>query len=175
VGAVALCAGLLSAGVAQASPAIPTGPDPLVAGDTVVRPHAVVATPDGKIYVAGVRLLRRGGSEGRAYERRVFAYTPTRGATAATARIPVAGTGELCPVSASGTECGDGQPATEARLGHVSGIAVDKDGRVYLAENFWARIRVVGTDGRIDTVDGRRAASTRRRAWPTTPPRTPSW
>lgn len=49
---------------------------------------------------------------------------------------------------------GDGGPATEARLSHPSGVAVDSSGNVYIADRDNNRIRSVHPDGTIVTVAG---------------------
>jgi len=49
---------------------------------------------------------------------------------------------------------GDRIPATEAQLNEPCGVAVDSEGFVYIADADNCRIRVVDTDGIIDTVAG---------------------
>lgn len=50
---------------------------------------------------------------------------------------------------------GDGGPATNAYLNGPSSVAVDSFGNVYIADTFNCRIRVVGTNGIINTVAGK--------------------
>ena len=49
---------------------------------------------------------------------------------------------------------GDGGPASEAQLRGPLGVAVDKVGNVYIAEETYGRIRMVNTSGIITTVAG---------------------
>jgi sugar lactone lactonase YvrE len=53
-----------------------------------------------------------------------------------------------------GTYSGDGGPATEAGLGFPSGLAVDGQGNLFIADQFNARIRKVSPDGIITTIAG---------------------
>lgn len=48
----------------------------------------------------------------------------------------------------------EGVLATETRLGSPYGVALDQDGRLFIAERGSRRVRVVGTDGKIRTVAG---------------------
>jgi len=69
----------------------------------------------------------------------------------------VAGTGATCsPVTAP---CGDGGPATEARLYYPNSVAVGPDNSIYIADQITNRIRRVGPDGVITTVAGTGAAA----------------
>lgn len=49
---------------------------------------------------------------------------------------------------------GDGGPATKATFASISGIALDAEGNLYIADTLESRIRRVGTDGIINTVVG---------------------
>ena len=49
---------------------------------------------------------------------------------------------------------GDGGPADQASIGYVSGLAVDADGNLYIADQSHSKIRKVTPDGLITTVAG---------------------
>jgi Concanavalin A-like lectin/glucanases superfamily/FG-GAP-like repeat/HYDIN/CFA65/VesB-like, Ig-like domain/Abnormal spindle-like microcephaly-assoc'd, ASPM-SPD-2-Hydin/FIMAH domain/NHL repeat len=57
-------------------------------------------------------------------------------------------------ISGTGGFSGDGGPATSAMLGIPSGIGVDSDGNLYIADSNNGRIRKVDTSGTIATVAG---------------------
>lgn len=69
-----------------------------------------------------------------------------------------AGDGLACPSAGLGNNCGDGGPATEAQLGPVREIAMDRFGNGFILANEhrgrgdW--IRRVGVDGTIHTLGG---------------------
>jgi serine/threonine-protein kinase len=49
---------------------------------------------------------------------------------------------------------GDGGPATEAKLGRLSDVAIGPDGRIYIADTDNDCVRVITTDGTISTFAG---------------------
>lgn len=61
--------------------------------------------------------------------------------------------GVITTVAGGGTMLGDGGPATKARLGNPTGVAVDPDGNLYIADTHDNRIRRVAK-GVITTVAG---------------------
>ena len=94
-------------------------------------PIAVAVHPDGSIYIAAGRRIRRVGPDGII--------------------TTVAGDGGGCN---SGDSCGDGGPATAAEVNAV-GLALGPDGALFIADFFpSSRIRRVGPDGIISTVAG---------------------
>lgn len=66
--------------------------------------------------------------------------------------------GRLWTVAGDGTEqyggVGDGGPATEASLVSPWGLALDALGRLYIADSFDGRVRMVDLEGTISTVAG---------------------
>ncbi|WP_375773297.1 hypothetical protein NR798_21260 [Archangium gephyra] len=50
--------------------------------------------------------------------------------------------------------CGDGGPASKACLNGPWGLAIDRDGNVYVSDSFNHRVRRIGGDGLISTVAG---------------------
>ncbi|XP_063415376.1 teneurin-m-like isoform X2 [Mytilus trossulus] len=68
----------------------------------------------------------------------------------------VAGTGEECPPMAL-DKCGDGKLAKDARLVRPKGIAISKDGIIYVADNL--NIRKITPDGKIHTLIDSQAQS----------------
>jgi len=68
--------------------------------------------------------------------------------------------GQVTVLAGTGTPGfgGDGGPAAAAQINGPSGLAVDAQGNVYVADTGNNRIRVIGTDGVIRTVAGNGAA-----------------
>ncbi len=63
----------------------------------------------------------------------------------------IAGTGVGCTTAPA---CGDGGPATSARLGFPEGVAVDSAGDVYIADFVDNEVRKVAPSGTITTIAG---------------------
>jgi uncharacterized protein (TIGR03437 family) len=81
---------------------------------------------NGSLYVADMTIARRVSLYGAA--------------------VVIAGPGNLAE--------GDGGPATQARLNHPTGLALDSIGNLYIADGANNRIRRVGLDGTITTLAG---------------------
>lgn len=71
-------------------------------------------------------------------------------------RVRRIASGTITTVAGTGQQgfAGDGSPATAAELDSPMGIAVVPDGRVFVADSHNHRIRVIGTDGTIQTFAG---------------------
>lgn len=95
----------------------------------LMNPYGVAVAPDGRVYIAddGNNRVRR-----------------------------VANDGTISTVAGSGTPgfSGDGGPATAASLNHVTGVAVDAEGILYIVDYFNQRVRRVAIDGTITTFAG---------------------
>ena len=96
----------------------------------LMHPRGVAFGPDGAMYVADS-------------DRSVVRRVSPDGATVAV-------------VAGSGTrgDGGDGGPATRAQLAWPTGLAVARDGSVYIADRGAHRVRKVAPDGTISTVAG---------------------
>lgn len=99
----------------------------LAASAGLVRPVAVATGPGGEIYIAEGNRVREVKPDGHI--------------------ATLAGRGEA-------GNAGDGGPATLAELNTPQGLAVDSEGRVYIADTLSNRLRRVDTDGTIRTVAG---------------------
>lgn len=121
----------------------PCGDGGLATGALLLGPYAISLDGAGNLYFADgfttCTFDSCGGSLGRV--RRIDA---TSGVV-----TTIAGNGGFCPTQQD--SCGDGGPATSAKLGIVRDIDVGSSGEVHLLE---ARLRVVGLDGRIRTTAG---------------------
>ncbi len=53
---------------------------------------------------------------------------------------------------------GDGRPATQAMISKPFNVALDRQGRIYIADSYNHRIRRIGLDGVIETIAGTGAA-----------------
>ncbi|MCI0623163.1 MAG: hypothetical protein L0387_16165, partial [Acidobacteria bacterium] len=99
------------------------------------RPDGIAVAPDGSLYISDSNNLRirRVGLDG--------VITTVAGGNLAACSVPTA-------------PCGDGGPATLARLGFPEEIKFGPDGSLYIADASFRRIRRVATDGIITTVAG---------------------
>lgn len=145
------------------------------------EPWGLARAPDGTVFVVdggeanqirridaqGVVHVLAGGTEGFADGRGAAArlHTPAAVAVDAQGTLYVADSGNhaIRRVTADGqvtTLAGDGQPgdrdgpAAQARFQSPMGIAVGPDGRVYVADTFNDRIRVITPDGQVTTLAG---------------------
>ena len=59
----------------------------------------------------------------------------------------------ICGAGEAG-DCGDGGPATHARLNQPYGVVSDRSGRVFFADRLNRRVRVIDTAGGISTLAG---------------------
>jgi RHS repeat-associated protein len=66
-------------------------------------------------------------------------------------RINFAGGGPAC---SNTSPCGDGGPATNARLTTIRGLALGPDGSLYISDSGMFKVRRVASDGTISTVAG---------------------
>jgi uncharacterized repeat protein (TIGR01451 family) len=71
-------------------------------------------------------------------------------------RKVTAATGDISTIAGTGTAgySGDGGAAINAMLQHPAGLALDKNGNLYIADNGNCRVRMVATNGTISTVAG---------------------
>jgi sugar lactone lactonase YvrE len=102
--------------------------------DPLWNPYAVAKDAQGNIYIAdtGNNVIRKVDSTGT--------------------QTVIAGNAKPC---LDNGRCGDGGPATSAKLYNPQGVAVDSLGDVYIADTRINRVRVVGTDGIINAFAGR--------------------
>jgi RHS repeat-associated protein len=109
--------------------------------DTALSPPAsrvggVVARPDGAFFVAAI-------------DRNQIYRVDTSGHA-----THFAGVAGGAPCTGGLGSCGDGGPATQARLNQPTGLALGPDGSLYIADTGANRIRKIGPDGIITTVAG---------------------
>lgn len=144
-------------------------------------PFGVAAASDGSVYVADAGESNRirkvspegsvttlaGGREGFADGAGAAASfnTPSALALDAAGNLYVADTGnnrvrKVTPEGVVTTLAGDGVagyvdgPAAQARFDSPVGVAVDKDGNVYVADTYNDRVRVITKDGVVKTLAG---------------------
>jgi DNA-binding beta-propeller fold protein YncE len=144
-------------------------------------PYGVAVSAAGRVYVAdagdnnrirgiapdGTVSTLAGGDEGFADGLGATARfnTPSGLALDAAGNLYVADTGnhairKVTPQGLVSTLAGDGVagfrdgPAAQARFNGPIGVAVDGQGKVYVADTYNDRIRVIGTDGAVSTLAG---------------------
>lgn len=144
-------------------------------------PFGVAVAPDGSVYVGdagesnrirrltpeGVVTTVAGGAEGFADGAGAAASfsTPSALALDAAGNLYVADTGNnrvrrVTPEGVVSTIAGDGTagfrdgPAAQAQFDAPVGVAVDKDGNVYVADTYNDRVRVINRDGQVRTLAG---------------------
>ncbi|WNG19043.1 kelch repeat-containing protein [Cystobacter fuscus] len=138
------------------------------------NPHDVAVAPDGTLYIADTfnNRVRKVGTDGilttlpgsEAYQPRSVAVGPDGGVYVAYtalhcirkvlpdgSAITVAGT---CGFSSNG-DSGDEGPATHARLSYPHGLAVGKEGNLYIADFDNDRVRYVTPEGIIHPLAGK--------------------
>lgn len=105
------------------------------------NPTGLALGPDGTLYIADSELhrIRKVKPDG------------TINTVAGTSTYTDNGTGGN---SSPGGFSGDGGPATAALLSYPNGVALGKDGSIYISDGGNHRIRRIGTDGIINTVAG---------------------
>ena len=154
-----------------------------IAGDgspaTLADPFGIAVGEDGTIYVAdagdsnqirkitpdGSVTTLAGGREGSADGAGAQAsfHTPSGLAIDADGNLYVADTGnnrirKVTPEGVVSTIAGDGTagyadgPSAQARFNGPIGVAVDKDGNVYVADSYNDRIRKISKDGQVTTL-----------------------
>lgn len=143
-------------------------------------PYGVAIARDGTLYVSDagdnnrIRVLRADGSvatlagsaEGFADGTGAAAFnTPSGISMDQAGNLYVADTGNhairrVTPQGVVSTVAGDGTPGfrdgpvAQARFNGPIGVAVGRDGRVYVADTYNDRIRVIATDGTVSTLAG---------------------
>ncbi|MGH8247947.1 MAG: RICIN domain-containing protein, partial [Gammaproteobacteria bacterium] len=110
-------------------------PDPVhpTRSRTIRAPIAVEVDAPGNVYAVEVSYQTLGADRGAA---RIL-------------RLESDGRATL--VAGGGFQSGDDGPANQASLGYVSGIAFDRMGNLYIADQSNQRVRKVGRDGNIST------------------------
>jgi sugar lactone lactonase YvrE len=149
---------------------------------TLSDPFGVAVATDGTIYLSdtgennriqkitpdGNVITIAGGVEGFAdgVEDKAQFNTPSGLALAPNGALIVADTGnnrirKLTPAGQSSTVAGNGAagyadgPANAAEFNGPTGVAVDKNGNIYVADSYNDRIRLITPDGQVSTVAGK--------------------
>ena len=99
------------------------------------RPESLALAPDGSLYIGfrDMPIVRRVAVDGTI--------------------TAIAGGDSVCNLSRTTNECGYGGPATSARLFDAYGLAVGRDGTVYIADGNHLLLRI-GPDGIITRIGG---------------------
>lgn len=132
------------------------------------EPFGIVAAPDGTIFVADAGhsdRIRRVARDGFVSTVAGGFRTPSGLALAPDGTLYVADTGNhairrVDPDGSVSTLAGDGTPgyadgpAHQARFNGPIGIAVARDGRIFVSDTYNDRIRVIGVDGTVTTLAG---------------------
>jgi sugar lactone lactonase YvrE len=132
------------------------------------EPFGIVAAPDGTIFVADAGhsdRIRRVARDGVVSTVASGFRTPSGLALAPDGTLYVADTGNhairrVDPDGSVSTLAGDGTPGYadgpthQARFNGPIGIAVARDGRIFVSDTYNDRIRVIGVDGTVTTLAG---------------------
>jgi sugar lactone lactonase YvrE len=132
------------------------------------EPFGIVAAPDGTIFVADAGhsdRIRRIAHDGHVSTVAGGFSTPSGLALAPDGTLYVADTGthtirRIAPDGSVSTLAGDATPgyadgpAHQARFNGPIGIAVARDGRVFVSDTYNDRIRVISVDGIVSTLAG---------------------
>jgi sugar lactone lactonase YvrE len=147
-------------------------------GAELNRPQGIAIGPDATLYIADtgnqrIRSVAAGqiatfaGTAGFGGAATVATFhTPTALAVDASGALLVCDTGNqrilrisagvATTIAGDGVQgfSGDGGAATSAELDTPAGVAVARDGRIFIADSHNARLRVIATDGTITTFAG---------------------
>lgn len=130
------------------------------AADLHVSPGALAAGSDGILFIQGsvYRTVLEGTYSrwsSRSYDGLAVGPSGTLYGARGNVVVAIRSSGDEVPVAGTGEAgySGDGGPATEARLNDVADVAVDADGRIFIADEDNHVIRMV-EDGMISTFAG---------------------
>ncbi|MBX2905379.1 MAG: Ig-like domain-containing protein [Taibaiella sp.] len=161
-------AGVISTFVGNGT-ASTTGDGGPASAATVNQPYGIAIDALGNIYISEYSggVVRRVNTSGTISTWATGLTNPAGLSLDGAGNLYIAdwGAGKVIMVSSGGTPSvfagtgtlgysGDGGPATAANLGHVSGVAADGSGNVYIAVQDGDRVRKVNSSGDISTVAG---------------------